>query len=96
MEIHDTSEFLPEPDEWVLGYYNRGNWGSNGTNHGRHNWCVVKFCQGKTAEELDPYKGIRACDQDGNNLEPYCWDEYGLSKHFGQEITRWAYLPDPQ
>lgn len=33
-------------------------------------------------------------DEHGNNAVPYCWDEFGLSKHFGQEVDYWCELPE--
>ena len=103
---YNTSEYLPDNSEWVLGYYNGGNWLSAGTRHGNHNWCVVKFVQGKTAKEVKKCCGlgtprnerqsIRAEDQEGNNQEPYNWIPFGVGQHFGQDITKWCYLPPHQ
>ena len=32
-------------------------------------------------------------DEHGNNLVPYCWDEFGPSNHFGQDVDVWCELP---
>jgi hypothetical protein len=38
---------------------------------------------------------VRAEDEDGNNLRPYNWEEFGLDSFFGQTITHWCELPMP-
>lgn len=32
-------------------------------------------------------------DEWGNNLKPYCWDQFGPDYFFGQDIYEWAYIP---
>lgn len=36
---------------------------------------------------------IKGCDEDGNNLRPYCWRIDGHTV-FGQNIKYWAFFPD--
>lgn len=37
---------------------------------------------------------IRACDEWGNNLKPYCWEAVGsVGQHFGQDVKYWMPLP---
>ena len=41
-------------------------------------------------------QSYKACDEQGNNRVPYCWyANGGPMKWFGQEVTYWAYLPQP-
>ena len=41
-------------------------------------------------------QSYKACDEQGNNRVPYCWyANDGPMKWFGQEVTHWAYLPQP-
>ena len=41
-------------------------------------------------------QSYKACDEQGNNRVPYCWyANGGPMKWFGQEVTHWAYLPQP-
>ena len=41
-------------------------------------------------------RSYKACDEQGNNRVPYCWyANGGPMKWFGQEVTHWAYLPQP-
>ena len=35
-------------------------------------------------------------DESGNNLVPYCWDEFGPGNRFGQDVDLWAELPSKQ
>lgn len=37
---------------------------------------------------------IRACDEWGNNLKPYCWEVIGgVGQYFGQDVKYWMPLP---
>ena len=46
--------------------------------------------------KLKRSKSYKACDEQGNNRVPYCWyANGGPMKWFGQEVTHWAYLPQP-
>lgn len=37
---------------------------------------------------------IRACDEWGNNLKPYCWETVGgVGQYFGQDVKYWMPLP---
>ena len=39
---------------------------------------------------------IRACDEWGNNLKPYCWAAVdGMVHYFGQNVKYWMPLPEP-
>ena len=41
-------------------------------------------------------QSYKACDEQGNKRVPYCWyANGGPMKWFGQEVTHWAYLPQP-
>ena len=41
-------------------------------------------------------QSYKACDEQGNNRVPYCWyANSGPMKWFSQEVTHWAYLPQP-
>ena len=38
---------------------------------------------------------IRACDEWGNNLKPYCWETVGgVGQYFGQDVKYWMPLPE--
>lgn len=85
-----VSERLPDDRQIVLAY-----WGSIHCEHS-DNFSIMRFCKGKTADEVDPYKGIGFCDQWGNNKAPYAWaDPHGPLKLFGQNVTYWMPLPEP-
>ena len=41
-------------------------------------------------------QAYKACDEQGNNRVPFCWySNGGPLRWFGQEVTHWAYLPQP-
>lgn len=85
-----VTERLPEDGEIVLV-----DWGNIHCPK-RHNLSVMKFCKGNPVDKVDPYKGIRFCDQWGNNKVPYAWaDPHGSLQLFGQDVTHWMPLPEP-
>lgn len=39
-------------------------------------------------------ESYRACDENGNNKVPYCWN-YIYGEMFGQDVKAWMPLPEP-
>lgn len=85
-----VAERLPEDGEIVLVDW----WNIHCPK--RHNLSVMKFYKGNPVDKVDPYKGIRFCDQWKNNKVPYAWAApHGPLQLFGQDVTHWIPLPQP-
>jgi len=50
-------------------------------------WQAAKFTKGMTADEVKSKGFSRQQDEAGNNTKPYCWDVFGPSVLFGQEVS---------
>ena len=91
---------LPEDGQAVLVRYKGDNWWSDhkladGSLHKQWRWQAARFVRGRTAEEVARDNVISIADQHGNNRVPYCWDEFGPGRLFGQDVTHWAAITDP-
>ena len=86
-----TSKVLPQEGKYVLGRSNHGYWIPKEVK-----CAVVRLVKGISMEERKRTgnKTIRVGDQEGNNLVPYCWEEYGPGSFFGQDITHWCPIPE--
>ena len=95
-----TKDRLPEVGKYVIGYYNGKNW-IYPEDPLNVNCKIVMLEKGISKEERkaliangDERGQIECrCDQCGNNLEPYCWCEWGFQHYFGQDIILWAAIP---
>jgi len=92
---------LPKHNQYVLARLNITNWGDDDDPTGNRYWVVVKFKRGLSLEERDEVPRMNprryefhSCDEHGNNLKPYCWDSFGPSCHFGQDVDVWCELPN--
>ncbi len=95
MDWISTDDALPNDGAWVLIYAPGRPWDAPGSG-GRHLLRVVQFERGRVVEDdEDPPLPIGSCDQDGNNLRPYCWTEFGPTNFDGQEATHWASIDPP-
>ena len=100
MTNHNTEDFLPEPNQYVLAHLNKDNWGDSDDPDGNRYWVVVKFIKGISELERsmlpDSAKrknSYHTGDVHGNNEKPYEWQEFGPSKYFGQDVDFWCELP---
>lgn len=85
MKWISVKDSLPDNKEYVFAY--AGNYIQS------MKYTVVQFCEGNTPEECERVNLYRGCDQHGNNLVPYNWEEFGPMSFFGQDITHWSPLP---
>ena len=98
---------LPEERKYVLARHNRETWHDSDDQFGV-NFVVVKCIKGISKLErekmklnkvickdynVERWKIIKSGDEDGNNEKPYCWDTFGSTSFFGQEITHWMPIP---
>ena len=100
MKWISVKEKLPKHRQAVLVRRNKDNWGckhtlADGSVHEVWRWQACKFIRGKTKKEVKESRISTLGDQDGNNLVPYCWDEFGSGCLFGQEVSHWAAITDP-
>lgn len=91
---------LPEDGQAVLVRYKGDNWKrthtlADGSTRLNWRWQAASFVRGRTAEECRALNLYRGRDQFGNNLVPYCWEEFGPGTLFGQDVTHWAAITDP-
>lgn len=95
-----VDEELPEDRTYVLVIHNLGTW-IDDDDPKRVNVVVVKFVKGITLTEREQMSEctrkrlFMACDEHGNNLKPYCWDQFGPHKFFGQQVTYWKPITMP-
>ena len=99
MNIISTQDALPKNKTYVLVHLSNPPWIDSDDSVGLK-WVVAKFQQGISVEEReallldDPRKNrYTGADEDGNNLVPYNWNEFGPDCHFGQEVDYWCHLP---
>ena len=99
-QIKAVADVLPEPNQYVLAHLTHGNWVDGEDPTGNRYWVVVKFVRGISLEQRerlpddDPQKyAFRNCDAFGNNVEAYCWEEFGPGHFFGHEVDFWSELP---
>ncbi len=92
---------LPKHRQAVLVRRNQTNWGyphilGDGRQAKVWRWQACVFIRGRTAEEVEEIGHIRPQDQHDNNLRPYCWDEFGPGRLFGQDVSHWAPIFEPE
>ena len=95
MKWISVKDKLPEENKYVLIYVPNKPWRDSEDNIGLF-FRVAKFIKGISKEERKKTGNIyyRFCDEHGNKLKPYAWDEFGTSCHFGQDVTHWMPLPE--
>lgn len=108
MKWISTERQLPEENKYVLARHNRGTW-HDSDDQRNVNCVVVKLVRGISKEEravmkldktickdynVERWKITKSEDEDGNNEKPYCWNTFGSTSLFGQEITHWLAIPD--
>lgn len=93
-KIYTPIEKLPDDLQYVLVHLNINNWRDGDDPKEKRYWRVAKFIRGQTVEEVKKSRVAGKPDEDGNNLRPYCWDEFGPHTHFGQDVDKWCHLPE--
>ena len=99
MKWHLTKDKLPEENRLVIIYVpdEPWSWHGKGDIHYKIAWLVrglSKEDRKKLAKD-DPRKNTYCnADEHGNNLVPYCWEEFGPDCYFGQEVKAWAYFDE--
>ena len=98
--MNSVEDGLPDDRSYVLVHLTLTNWGDRDDPEGKRYWKVAKFVRGLSKEDrylLAPNddRRITYCleDEDGNNLRPYAWEEFGPSSYFGQDVDYWCELP---
>ena len=90
---------LPKHGQAVLVRRNQDNWhldhllGDQKATIWR--WVACYFVEGRSREDVDKAGYYRSEDQFGNNLKPYCWEEFGPGKLFGQDVSHWMPIEAP-
>ncbi len=98
MNPTSVKDKLPPDRTYVLVHYTGGNWHDKDHQAGCE-WKVAKFIRGiSKATRAAMFESDRKAmyyseDEQGNNQKPYCWDEFGSGKLFGQDVDFWALLP---
>lgn len=99
MKWHLTEKELPPEYLPVLIYVPDRPWESskcgNYTIKHKVAWLVKGISQKERAKlnSKDNRKYIiKGCDEYGNNLRPYAFEEFGPGYYFGQEVKAWAYI----
>lgn len=94
---------MPPANKYVLIYCGDRPWIDSEDDP---KWKVAKCVYGISMEQreklkksdsfADIYRGsvYRSEDEWGNNLVPYCFEEFGPGSFFGQEIDIWCELPE--
>ena len=100
MNLISVNEKLPANNQYVLIHLTIKNWFDSEDYIGNRYWRVAKFKLGISEKERillkdnDKRKPIYYSeDEYGNNKRPFCWDEFGPSNHFGQDVDYWCELP---
>lgn len=84
MEIYDSrKDELPNNNEYVVARYTGGNWHDADDQEGCI-WKVVKF---KKLNRLSQN------NEHSDNIESYCWVEFGPGRISGQDVDLWFRLP---
>ena len=98
MKWHLTEKELPEDNNVVLIYIPYAPWISNAI--GDIHYKVAVFHKGITQKERELLPEcerkhlIYGCDEYGNNLKPYNFEEFGPGSFFGQEVKAWTYIDE--
>lgn len=99
MKIHRISNGeLPPENKYVLIYCHERPW-MDTDDPINVSWKVAKFIRGISKAEREAMgNSLRAriyrdCDEWGNNLVPYGFEEFGPDTYWGQEIDIWCELP---
>lgn len=105
MEIKKISRGqMPPANKYVLIFVPSRPWSDSDDEYGK--WWTVAKCEygiskiereklsnSSSYSERERARIIRSCDEDGNNLKPYCFKEFGHGSYFGQEVDIWCELP---
>ena len=95
---------MPPANKYVLIYLPGQPWSDSDDEYGKF-WKVAKCVYGisktkreelsKSASVFNQYraKTIQFGDEDGNNVKPYRFKEFGPGQYFGQEVDIWCELP---
>lgn len=90
---------LPPEGVYVLAHLNIDSWDCANSDP---RFVVVECKRGITEEERAALPNTDArkleyypADVYGNNKLPFCWEEFGPGKHFGQDVDYWTYIPMP-
>lgn len=99
MKWHLTEEELPEEKRLVIAYVPARCWNWHGK--GDIHYALVWLVKGISQQEREKMPltnkrkyNIYSQDEYGNNLVPYCWEEFGPNYFFGQEVKAWAYFEE--
>ena len=99
MKWHLTEKELPEENRLVIAYVPNRNWHWNGK--GDIHYALVWLVKGISQQEREKLplndkrkNTIYSRDEYGNNLVPYCWEEFGPAHFYGQEVKAWAYIEE--
>lgn len=100
MNIIKRADRLPKDKQYVLAFLPDKPWFDSDAPDNEHKWVVVKFVKGLSMDEREKLPNTdkrkieyTGADQEGNNLEPYCWHTFGPSSFFGQDVELWCELP---
>lgn len=95
MEWINVNNELPPNNNYVLIHLNKCNWHDNDDPNNLRYYKIAKFVRGITKEyrQKNNIAIIRGEDEDGNNLKPYRWIEFGPGSYFGQEVDFWMQIP---
>ncbi len=90
---------LPPEGVYVLVHLTLGNWRDSSDQDGVY-FKVAKLKRGLTQVERDRLpdfdvrkRTYRGADEWSNNQRGFCWNEFGSSSWFGQDVDYWAPLP---
>ena len=96
----NVNDRTPKNKQYVLVLLNNDNWCDSDDPEGDRYYKVVKFIKGLSKEDRKKLPDdnmskflFSGGDEDGNNLKPYCWDSFGASSYFGQDVDYWFELP---
>lgn len=96
---------MPPANKYIAVYAGNRPWIDSDDRKNVH-WKIAKMVVGISVEERMALaqsdrledrkraKQYRRGDEEGNNLVPYCFDEFGVDWHFGQDIDAWFELPE--
>ncbi len=96
-EVSKSKDVLPPEGIYVLVHLNSNNWIANDI-AGVY-WDVATLKKGVSMKEREAMENCkrkriyRSEDEFGNNTAPYCWEPFGPSTYFGQEVDEWMHLP---
>lgn len=95
---------MPPKNKYILIFLHNRPWNDDDDPSGVR-WDVAKCEYGISKEEryrlsisknLDDQRRAKlfySCDEDGNNLRPYSFKQFGPSEYYGQEVDIWCELP---